>query len=80
MSLLADLDAASLPTNRSRPCLFNMWLQTVTPEEREAVRAAVGSIPDLRLAEAINKNAIGYKVSESTIATHRRNACVTCRS
>lgn len=80
MSLLADLDAASGQNHRSRPCLFGLWVKTLTDEERAAVRAKVGSIPDRELAEIINKNATGYSVSSSTIAAHRRNECVSCRS
>lgn len=78
MGLIADLDAASTQSRRGRHCGFGQWLDTLTEEERQAVRAKIGRIPDLALATIITEN--GYSVSSSTIAGHRRNECMTCRS
>lgn len=77
MSLLADLDAART-SHRGRVCELWKWLESRTEEERTAVRAKVGCIPDQELAEIITKN--GHPISSSTIAVHRRDECLTCRS
>ena len=78
MGLIADLDAASTESNRGRHCGFAKWLETLSEDERQAVRNKIGRIPDLALATIITEN--GYRVSSSTIAGHRRNECMTCRS
>jgi hypothetical protein len=78
--LLDELEAAASEPRRptGRPCSFGAWLATLPPGEADAIRANFGVIKDKRLARIICDN--GYEVSETTIANHRRDECLSCRN
>jgi hypothetical protein len=78
MSLVDALAAVTRSTGRR--CDLSHWLDTLTQEERDAVRAAIAdeNKPTRELAATISEH--GHSVSQGTIQTHRRQQCMTCRS
>jgi hypothetical protein len=78
MSLVEAL--ASVSRSTGRRCDLSIWLDTLTQEERDAVRAAIAdeSKPTRELASTISAH--GHSVSQGTIQSHRREQCISCRS
>jgi hypothetical protein len=68
----------SVPTARTKQCRLNIWLATLTEDDRNAFWKAMDNpeIPLRHIWQTIKS--IGCPNQESSIRSHRRGECQTC--
>jgi len=78
MNLDLEFMLNNVDTKRTKQCKLNLWLKTLTEDDRNAFWRAMDNetIPLRHIWKTIQ--AIGCPNQESSIRSHRRGDCKTC--
>lgn len=79
MTELTDF-LSKTPSKSKAPCGFAVWVDSLKPEERDAVYAALDdpSWPTATLTAGLQK--FGYPYGKETVRKHRIKDCKSCES